>query len=157
MNADYTASNAFAAPAPPRSFLGRMSDRAATVRPRAEELYSTYKERAAVAVAAAPVFISNTMLIVLLFLVILLIMLASYEPLRTAIADLFGEKPAEKPAPPQKPAPKQSAGHATAGAETGQKWCLVSDLDNARRCIPVANASECQSNYVYKSKCACEA
>jgi hypothetical protein len=135
-----------------------MSDRAATIRPRAEELYSNYKERAAVAVAAAPVFISNTMLIVLLVLVILLIMLATYEPLRTAIADFFGEKPAEEPTPPPPP-PKQKtpAGHATAGAETGQKWCLVSDLDNARRCIPVANASECQSNYVYKSKCACEA
>jgi hypothetical protein len=155
MNADYTAPDAFAAPAPPRSFLGRMSDRAATIRPRAEEVYRNYKERATVAAAAAPVFISNTMLIVLLFLVILLIMLATYEPLRTAIADLFGEKPAEEPTPPpkSKPAP---AGHATAGAETGQKWCLVSDLDNARRCIPVANASECQSNYVYKTKCACE-
>jgi hypothetical protein len=41
-------------------------------------------------------------------------------------------------------------------SDIGNKWCLISDLDRARRCIPVSGVDECQSKYVYDSKNTCE-
>lgn len=153
--------------AAPRAFIKRMADqvssRVSAVRPRADEMYNSISSKIAnnrVVQSVTEGVRTNYNFVIIggLCIIIVILLMVSYPPIQRAWAELWGIAPVSPPSPPPPTKGKDGVKPpvATPAADTLPKWCLVSDLDNTRRCASVATAAQCQSNYVYPTKCECE-